>query len=172
MAARRIAKSAVDWAAFAERVPPNQKEVFRAFKAKSDLFVTKVHQHPENLPAIDFAAYVKKLGNAPMVTEFEKAYKTLTVAYPTDKNNLKAKIDAEEKEAEAEAKKRIAESQKAIADAKALLAKIDSVPDRDLLTIEMYAEYFPEHAKEILDKPKFFPFRKIDQPENNHHVIN
>nr|AOR07072.1 mitochondrial ATP synthase subunit d precursor [Enchytraeus cf. crypticus SL-2017] len=172
MAARRVAKSAVDWAAFADRVPPNQKDIFRAFKAKSDLFVSKVYQHPENLPAIDFAAYATKLGNVPMVAEFEKAYKTLTVAYPSDKNNLKAKIDAEEREAEAESKRRIADSQKAIADAKALLAKIDSVPDRDLMTIEMYAEYFPEHAKEILDKPKFFPFRKVDQPENNPHVIN
>ena len=41
MAARRVAKSAVDWAAFAERVPANQKEAFRAFKAKSDFLVSR-----------------------------------------------------------------------------------------------------------------------------------
>jgi len=41
MAARRLAASAVDWAAFAERVYPNQIECFRAFKAKSDGFIAK-----------------------------------------------------------------------------------------------------------------------------------
>lgn len=172
MAARRVVKSAVDWAAFAERVPPNQKEAFRALKAKNDLFVSKVHAYPENLPQIDFASYVAKLGNIPMISEFEKAYKSLTIPYPKDKNNVKAKIDAEEKEAEVETKKRIADSQKAISDAKALLAKIDSVPDRDMMTVEMYAEYFPEHTREMLEKPKFFPFRKIDQPENKPHNCN
>ena len=41
MAARRLAASAVDWAAFVERVHPNQMESFRAFKAKSDTFIAK-----------------------------------------------------------------------------------------------------------------------------------
>jgi len=41
MAARRLAASVVDWAAFAERVYPNQMESFRAFKAKSDGFIAK-----------------------------------------------------------------------------------------------------------------------------------
>jgi len=41
MAARRLAASAVDWAAFTERVHPGQIEAFRAFKAMSDAFITK-----------------------------------------------------------------------------------------------------------------------------------
>lgn len=41
MAAKRIAKSAVDWVAFAERVPVNQRDAFRAFKAHSEAFVAK-----------------------------------------------------------------------------------------------------------------------------------
>ena len=41
MAARRLAASAVDWAAFAERVHPYQMESYRAFKAKSDAFIAK-----------------------------------------------------------------------------------------------------------------------------------
>ena len=41
MAGRRVMKSAVDWIAFAERVPPNQVECFRAFKQKSEFFVSK-----------------------------------------------------------------------------------------------------------------------------------
>lgn len=41
MAARRITKSAIDWVAFAERVPENQKTFFQAFKAKSDAYLRK-----------------------------------------------------------------------------------------------------------------------------------
>lgn len=41
MAAKRLAASAVDWAAFVERVHPHQMESFRAFKAKSDGFIAK-----------------------------------------------------------------------------------------------------------------------------------
>jgi len=41
MAARRLAASAVDWVAFAERVPPRQMEAYRAFKALSDAFTAK-----------------------------------------------------------------------------------------------------------------------------------
>ena len=46
MAARRLAASAVDWAAFVERVHPHQMESFRAFKAKSDAFVAKYVSYP------------------------------------------------------------------------------------------------------------------------------
>ena len=41
MAAKRIATSAVDWAKFAELVPKNQKDVFRAFKSRSDMFIAR-----------------------------------------------------------------------------------------------------------------------------------
>jgi len=169
MAARRVAKSAVDWAALAERVPPNQKDAFRAFKTKSDLFVSKVHRFPENLPQIDFAYYNSKLSNAPFVAEFEKAYMGLSVAYPKDKNNLRAQVDAQEKEEAAEAKKRIAAAKQAIEDAKAMLAKIDSVPAPDVMTHEMYADYFPDQARNPWDRPTFWPHNKSYQPENDPH---
>jgi len=170
MAGRRLAKSAVDWASFAERVPPNQKDAFRAFKAKSDMFISKVHRHPENLPKIDFASYSSKLGNAPFVAEFEKSYKSLVVAYPKDKNNFTSKIDAEEKEAQVESKKRIAEARKEIENSKAMLAKIDSVPGPDVMTNEMYADYFPDIARNPWDRPTFYPHTKSYQPENDHHT--
>jgi len=170
MAARRVAKTAVDWAAFAERVPPNQKDAFRSFKAKSDMFISRVHRHPENLPAIDFAQYASRLGNPQFISEFEKAYKALSISYPKDKNNLKAAVDAEEKEAQVETKKRIAEARKEIENSKAMLAKIDSVPGPDSMTHEMYADYFPEHARNPWDKPTFFPHTKAYQPENDHHT--
>jgi F-type H+-transporting ATPase subunit d len=170
MASRRIAKSVVDWAAFAERVPPNQKDAFRAFKAKSDMFVSKVYRHPENIQPIDFSHYSSALGSAPFVTEFEKAYKSLSVAYPKDKNNVKGQIDAQEKEAEVQTKQRIVEARKSIEDAKAMLGKIDAVPGPDVMTHEMYADYFPDLARNPWERPTFWPHTKAYQPENDPHT--
>ena len=42
MSSKRIAKSMVDWVAFAESVPKNQLPAFRAFKGRSDAFATKL----------------------------------------------------------------------------------------------------------------------------------
>jgi len=170
MASRRIAKSAVDWAGFAERVPPNQKDAFRAFKTKSDLFVSKVHRYPEKLPTIDFAYYQSKLANPALVTEFEKAYKALTIPYPTDKDNIKAKVAKEEQEAKASSDQQIAEARKVISDCKAMLSKIDSVPSPDTMTCEMYQDYFPSLARNP-EKPTFWPHTKSYQPENDPHKI-
>jgi len=171
MAARRISKSVVDWAAFFERVPPNQKDTFRAFKAKSDLFVSKVHRFPENLPQIDFSYYSSKLNDPKMAKEFEAAYKALSIAYPKDKANLKAQIEAQEKEAAVSTQKQITEVRKIIEDAKLMLNKIDSVPGPTVMTNEMYADYFPDQARNPWDKPTFWPHTKSYQPENDHHTI-
>jgi F-type H+-transporting ATPase subunit d len=171
MAARRVAKSAIDWAAFAERVPVNQREAFRAFKAKSDAFVAKVHRFPENLPPIDFTSYASRVSNPAMVAEFEKAYKGLNIPYPQDKNKVKADIDKQEQEAAAEAKQHIAEAQKAITNAKNLLSKIKSLPPYEEITMEMYADYFPNGALKPAERPTLWPHTKSYQPENDPHTI-
>ena len=46
MAARRLVKSSVDWIAFAERVPENQREFFKLFKTKCDGFLHKLVYMP------------------------------------------------------------------------------------------------------------------------------
>jgi len=172
MAARRVAKSAVDWVAFAERVPPNQREAYRAFKAKSDAFVAKVHRFPENMPTIDFEMYGARLSNPAFVTEFEKAYKAMQVPYPKDKNNVRAQIDQEEKTAMEQTKKSIAETQKTINNAKLLLEKIKSLPPPEQMTHEMQTDYFPNSARNPWERPTFWPHTKAFQPENDPHTIN
>jgi len=171
MAARRVAKSAVDWAAFAERVPPNQREAYRAFKAKSDLFVSKVHRYPENLPAIDFAYYTSRLTNKTVAAEFEKAYKAVSVAYPKDKNNLKGQVDADEKHAQVTTQQYVTGLRKSIDESKALLSKIDSIPGPDVMTPDMYYDYFPDLALNPWERPDFYPHTKSYQPENDPHTI-
>lgn len=41
MAGRRAAVKAIDWLAFAERVPPNQRTMFNNLKTRSDAIAAK-----------------------------------------------------------------------------------------------------------------------------------
>lgn len=45
MAARRISKSAINWAAIVERVPENQKSQYQAFKTKSDGYLRRYESY-------------------------------------------------------------------------------------------------------------------------------
>lgn len=63
MAARRVSKSSLDWAAFAKKIPENQKTSFNAFKAKQDEHVRRIAALPENLPKIDWNAYKGRVAN-------------------------------------------------------------------------------------------------------------
>ncbi|KAL8561635.1 hypothetical protein ACOMHN_001367 [Nucella lapillus] len=164
MAAKRIARSAVDWAAFKERVPLRQQEFYRAFKAKNDNFINKVHQFPEELPKIDFAFYKARLPNPALADQFQKAYEAVTVSFPTDKSNMLKTIDEEEKAATAMSKAYVAERQEEINDAKLLLSKIDSLPKADHMTLEMYAYYFPNMAIDPVNRPSFWPHIPSMQP--------
>ncbi|XP_010178043.1 PREDICTED: ATP synthase subunit d, mitochondrial-like, partial [Mesitornis unicolor] len=72
MAGRRAAIKAIDWAAFAERVPPNQKAMFNALKSRSDALSARLAALPEKPPAIDWAHYKAAVAKAGMVDEFQK----------------------------------------------------------------------------------------------------
>ncbi|XP_076437294.1 ATP synthase subunit d, mitochondrial-like [Babylonia areolata] len=172
MAARRIARSAVDWAAFKERVPPKQQEFYRAFKAKNDTFVNKVHQYPENLPKIDFAFYKARLPNPALADQFQTAYEGISVPYPADKSNMLNDIKADQKAAGDLSKAYIAERQEEINDANLLLSKIDKLPKPNEMTMEMYAYYFPNLAMDPVNRPSFWPHTPNMQPGNkdNHNI--
>merc|ERR1712136_127526 len=156
MAARRIAKSAVDWA---------------AFKAKNDQFINKVHQYPAELPKIDFAYYKARLPNPALADQFQKAYESVSVPYPTDKSNMLKDIEADEKAAGELSKAYVAEQQELINDAKLLLSKIDSLPKPEDMTLEMYSYYFPDQAINPA-KPTFWPHIPSMQPghKDNHSI--
>lgn len=171
MASKRIAKSVVDWAAFAERVPANQKDAFRALKAKSDAFISRIHRHPENMAPIDFAYYQSRIAAPGMVDKFQKAFQGLNIPYPTDKEGIKAKVDVQEKDAAMKTAGETAKAREMIDDAKALLTKIDSLPPLDEMTMEMYGTYFPEMARDPVNNPTFWPHTKSMQPKNDPNNI-
>ncbi|KAL5019258.1 hypothetical protein ScPMuIL_004980 [Solemya velum] len=166
MAAKRIAKTAVDWAAFAERVPANQKELFRAFKGRNDTLMNRVHQFPENLPKIDFSFYRSRLANTSMVDQFEKSYGSVTVAYPADKEKMLAKIENDENQASKETEQYVKELKANIQEANNMIAKIDSLPKPEDMNMEMHSYYFPQVALDPVNKPTLWPHTPNMQPGN------
>ncbi|ODN01728.1 ATP synthase subunit d, mitochondrial [Orchesella cincta] len=94
MAARRIAQSAINWTALAERVPESQRPFFIALKAKSDNYLSEYWQI-QKPPKIDFAAYKSKIAIPGLVESFQKQYDAVKVPYPADK--LTPEVNAQEK---------------------------------------------------------------------------
>nr|XP_056718325.1 ATP synthase subunit d, mitochondrial [Euleptes europaea] len=158
MASRRAALKAIDWVAFAERVPPNQKPMFNALKTRSDTLSAKLASLPESPPAIDWAAYKTAIAKAGMVDEFEKKYKALKVPQPVD--NQTAKIQSQEQEANKSAASYIEASKARIVQYEKELQKFKNMIPFDQMTIEDYNEAFPETK---LDKEKYpyWPYKPI-----------
>ncbi|KAK3583010.1 hypothetical protein CHS0354_005651 [Potamilus streckersoni] len=174
MASKRVAQTAVNWKAFTERVPPNQREYFRLFKAKNDIFVNRVDNLPAALPNIDFAFYKNRLSSSAMVDQFEKAYSGMAVPYPTDKDKILAVIDQEEQQAAVETKEYVENLKKEIGESKAMIKAIDSLPPPNEMTLEMHSYYFPGQAPNP-DKPTFWPHTpqwQPSDPEYAKHFIN
>uniref|UniRef100_A0A3Q4IBS1 ATP synthase subunit d, mitochondrial n=1 Tax=Neolamprologus brichardi TaxID=32507 RepID=A0A3Q4IBS1_NEOBR len=144
MAGRRAALKAIDWAAFAERVPPNQRTMFNNLKTRSDAILLCVHRLtslPEKPPAIDWSYYRSVVAKAGMVDEFEKKFSALKVPEPVDTQTTI--INAQEEEA-----------------VSASLEKFKNMIPFDQMTIEDLNDTFPETK---LDKEKhpYWPHKPI-----------
>ncbi|GFT86618.1 ATP synthase subunit d, mitochondrial [Nephila pilipes] len=172
MAAKRFVKSSIDWAAFAERVPPNEKIKFQAFKAKVDGYTKKLMSYPEKQPTIDFASYRARLPHLAMVDEFEKQFKAVKISYPADK--LTPLIDDQEKKVNEKIK-----LQKEIADLNCKyyekqLQWWKNMMPFDEMTMDDYKDYFPDSDSHVYDKPNFWPHTEPPKPvfpylENKEH---
>ncbi|XP_018424051.1 PREDICTED: ATP synthase subunit d, mitochondrial [Nanorana parkeri] len=160
MAGRRAAIKAVDWLAFAERVPPNQRAMFNALKIRSDTVAAKLTSLPEKPPAIDWAAYRATIVKAGLVDEFEKKFKALSVPEPKDTHS--EKINAQEQEANKSALSFIDESKARVAHYEKELTKFRNMIPFDQMTNEDVMEAFPETR---LDKEKYvyWPHKPISE---------
>nr|XP_060620696.1 ATP synthase subunit d, mitochondrial [Anolis sagrei ordinatus] len=158
MAGRRAALKAIDWAAFAERVPPNQKPMFMALKTRSDGLSAKLTSLPEAPPAIDWAFYKAAIAKVGMVDEFENKFKALKIPEPVDTQS--AKIDAQEQEAAKSAASYVQASKDRIVQYEKELQKFKNMIPFDQMTLDDYFEAFPETR---LDKEKypFWPHKPI-----------
>ncbi|KAK9978362.1 hypothetical protein ABG768_020115 [Culter alburnus] len=161
MAGRRAAVKAIDWLAFAERVPPNQRAMFNSLKTRSDAITAKLASLPEKPAPIDWSYYRTVVAKAGMVDEFEKKcvsfylslylqFGALTVPEPVDTQT--AKIDAQEQESNKTAAAYLEASKARIAEYEKGLEKFRNMIPFDQMTIEDLNNTFPETK---LDKAKY-----------------
>ncbi|XP_067938117.1 ATP synthase subunit d, mitochondrial-like [Watersipora subatra] len=141
-AARRVSKSAVDWTAFAQKVPSREQEVYRALKNRSDYFVNKVHSNPESLSKINFDHYKSALPGLKMVGEFEAAYSKVEVPYPVDSEKVADQIKADRAKAMSESDKLVKQLEHEKSLSALYLRKLDELPPLDKFTMEMEYDYF------------------------------
>lgn len=162
MASKRIAQSAVNWAAVAERVPPSQRLQFNGFKSRSDKYLRAVMSNPAESPKIDWAAYKKNIAVAGLVDSFQKHYEALKVPYPAD--HVSGQVDAQAKEVDADIAKFKADSEARIAKHQKDLAYLNSLLAFNQMTMEDFKDSYPDLALDPLNKPTFWPHTHDEQP--------
>ncbi|XP_059196045.1 ATP synthase subunit d, mitochondrial [Centropristis striata] len=158
MAGRRVALKAIDWLAFAERVPPNQKAMFNSLKTRSDAIAAKFVSLPEAPAAIDWSYYRSTVARAGMVDEFEKKFKAVQIPEPVDTQT--AAINALEAESNKNATAYVEESKARIAQYEKELDKFKNMIPFDQMTIEDLNDTFPETKLDTVKYP-LWPYKPI-----------
>ncbi|XP_067630709.1 ATP synthase subunit d, mitochondrial [Eurosta solidaginis] len=172
MASRRIAQSRVNWSALAERVPPNQKANFAAFKTKSDTYLRSVLANPENPPQINWSHYKQLIPVAGMVDTFQKQYEALKIPYPTE--NVTPQVEAQLKETQSDIETFKKNSQARIAEFQKSIEHLKSLLPYEQMTMEDFRDAHPELALDPINRPTFWPHdaeeqRDIkDRPQGDH----
>jgi len=170
MAAKRVAKSSVDWAKFAKCVPEGSEAAFIALRSKVEGTARRVAATPAEAPALDWDHYKAKIAKPGLADEFQKKYQALTIPYPTDPDNLTAAIDAQEKQALLDFQTFKAFGTEIIDCCKEQVAKWDNfVPFADA-TVEEEYEQFPHFFP---TEPRWWPDLKPEdlRPEDYEEVL-
>ncbi|XP_046899915.1 ATP synthase subunit d, mitochondrial [Hypomesus transpacificus] len=155
---RRAALKAIDWVAFAERVPPNQRSMFNALKTRSDAISAKLAGLPEKPVEIDWAYYKTAVARAGMVDEFEKKFSALQIPVPVDTQT--SAIDAQEAVADKAAVAYIEASKARITQYEKELEKFRNMIPFDQMTIDDLNDTFPETKLDKVKNP-YWPHKPI-----------
>ncbi|KAJ7989963.1 hypothetical protein DPEC_G00309920 [Dallia pectoralis] len=150
MAGKRAAVKAIDWLAFAERVPPNQRAMFNSLKTRSDAIGAKLASLPVKPVTIDWSFYKTNVALPGMVAEFESKFTALTI--PEPKDTATAEINAQEAESNKSATTYIQASRARIAAYEKELEKLRNMVPFDQMTVDDLNDVFPETK---LDKQKY-----------------
>ncbi|XP_014439025.1 ATP synthase subunit d, mitochondrial isoform X2 [Tupaia chinensis] len=141
MAGQKLAKT-IDWVAFGEIKPRNQKAIANSLKTWKKTLTSRLAALPQTPPAIDWAYYKANVVKAGLVDDFKKKFNAL-------KEDMKSCA-----EFVSLSKARIEEYQKQ-------LEKMKNIIPFDQMTIEDLNKVFPETT---LDKKKYpyWPHQPIE----------
>uniref|UniRef100_A0A8D2JUJ2 ATP synthase subunit d, mitochondrial n=1 Tax=Theropithecus gelada TaxID=9565 RepID=A0A8D2JUJ2_THEGE len=78
----KLALKTIDWVAFVEITPQNQKAIAGSLKSWNETLTSRSAALPENPPAIDWAYYKASVATAGLVDDFEKKFNALKIPVP------------------------------------------------------------------------------------------
>ncbi|KAJ0178065.1 hypothetical protein K1T71_005888 [Dendrolimus kikuchii] len=159
--AKRISKSSVNWAALAERVPPEQKASLAVFKVKSDGYLRRVLANPPEPPKINWAQYKQVVPIPGMVDTFQKQYEGLKIPYPADTQT--AKVEAQWAEIKKSIEAFINSSNANIASYQNEINSTKALLPYDQMTMEDFRDAYPDQALDPINKPTFWPHTPDEQ---------
>ncbi|XP_014439024.1 ATP synthase subunit d, mitochondrial isoform X1 [Tupaia chinensis] len=158
MAGQKLAKT-IDWVAFGEIKPRNQKAIANSLKTWKKTLTSRLAALPQTPPAIDWAYYKANVVKAGLVDDFKKKFNALKVPVLEDKYTVQ--VDTEEKEDMKSCAEFVSLSKARIEEYQKQLEKMKNIIPFDQMTIEDLNKVFPETT---LDKKKYpyWPHQPIE----------